>query len=49
MYLVLNLLSVKEIDVWRVCSILGYGDALDDDDDEVDASASTTPSSRLPP
>ncbi|GAB5031494.1 yip1 domain-containing protein [Nannochloropsis oceanica] len=25
MYLVLNLLSVKEIDIWRVCSILGYG------------------------
>ena len=25
MYLVLNLLSVKEIDMWRVCSILGYG------------------------
>ncbi len=25
MYLVLNLLSVKQMDVWRVCSILGYG------------------------
>lgn len=25
MYLVLNLLSAKEIDMWRVCSILGYG------------------------
>ncbi|TFJ88474.1 hypothetical protein NSK_000048 [Nannochloropsis salina CCMP1776] len=25
MYLVLNLLSPKDIDVWRVCSILGYG------------------------